>query len=317
MDLRFETPILFLVFNRPDLTQKVFNQISKIKPSYLFIAADGPRSDRIDEFKQCQQTRAIIQQVDWDCEVRTLFRESNLGCGLAVNSAITWFFEQVEYGIILEDDCLPDLSFFPYCEELLIKYKDEEQIMLIGGTNFQNSITRGTASYYFSNYGHIWGWASWQRAWKKNNTELFLYDPKNSIGKLNHLFHSKTEKRYWNFLFSKCSKGKVDTWDYQWIYSIWENNGISITPNANLVRNIGLKGNSSHNFLNDSYKTELTCKEIKFPLVHPKKIKIDIEADLFTFENIYSHSFKRLLRILKENNIRSIFRYYIKKITSR
>src|SRR5450759_4497034 len=125
MESKFETPVLFLIFNRSDTTQQVFNQIRQIKPKYLFVAADGPRLDRPVEIEKCLETKSIIQQIDWDCELKSLFSETNLGCRVGVSSAITWFFENVEQGIILEDDCLPDLSFFPYCENLLNKYKDD------------------------------------------------------------------------------------------------------------------------------------------------------------------------------------------------
>src|SRR3990170_3491351 len=148
MQSPFSTPVLFLIFNRPDTTQVVFDQLKKVKPKYLFVAGDGPRESVPGEHDKCEETRKIINQVDWDCEVKTLFRDKNLGCGLAVSSAITWFFSQVPEGIILEDDCYPDLSFFRYCEELLLKYRDVDEVKLIGGNNFQNGITRGSGSYY-------------------------------------------------------------------------------------------------------------------------------------------------------------------------
>jgi hypothetical protein len=166
------TPVLFLIFNRPNTTEQVFEAIAKAKPRCLFVAADGPRTDKEGEAEKCQAVRDIIKRVDWDCEVKTLFREQNLGCKEAVSSAITWFFEQVEEGIILEDDCLPSDSFFSFCAELLEKYRDDKRIMMISGDNFQDGIQRGDASYYFSSVPWIWGWATWRRAWRLYDREM-------------------------------------------------------------------------------------------------------------------------------------------------
>ena len=159
-------PVLFLIFKRPDTTQRVFEAIKKAKPKQLFISADGGRNE--EEKKSCNALReAIVAQIDWDCELKTLFRENNLGCKMAVSSGISWFFEEVEQGIILEDDCLPNESFFKFCETMLEKYKDDQSIWHIGANNFQDSIKRGDADYFFSMYSHIWGWASWRDRWQK------------------------------------------------------------------------------------------------------------------------------------------------------
>jgi len=301
METNFKTPILFLIFNRPDVSQEVFNQIKIVKPMYLYVAADGPRTDRTDDTKYCKQTREIINQVDWECDLKTLFRNENLGCGKAVSGAISWFFDQVECGIILEDDCMPDLSFFPYCEELLIKYKADEQVMLIGGNNFQNGIIRGKGSYYFSHYPHIWGWATWRRAWQHydfsmKNIEYFF-----NTG-IYKIFRTNKEIRYWKKKLDKVISGKINTWDYQWVYSIWINNGIAITPNTNLVINLGIRNSSTHTFLHDSYKEVKDFCEIKSPLVHPF-LKIDKIADTATFNNVFGHNLRRIIRLLKENKL--------------
>ena len=312
MNNQFETPILFLIFNRPDTTQQVFNQIKKIKPSYLFVAADGPRSDKQGEAEKCEETRNIIEQIDWDCELKTLLREKNLGCGIAVSEAITWFFNNVEEGIVLEDDCLPELSFFPYCKELLEKYKNENNIFLIGGNNYQNGIKRGNGSFYFSHYAHIWGWASWSRAWDKYDFELNDFNEILTKNELDHVFQSRTEKKYWENIFHFLKKKKINTWDYQWIYSIWKNKGLVITPNSNLVINLGLAENSTHNFLKDSFKQKITLSPMKLPMTYPP-INVDSEADKYTFENLYIHSLKRINRIIKENGILTTMKYIFKR----
>jgi GT2 family glycosyltransferase len=161
-----ETAILILLFNRPETTIRVFDKISQIKPQRLYIASDGPRKNFDGEKEKVKKVREIATRVDWPCEVKTLFRNENLGCKKGVSSAITWFFEQEEQGIILEDDCVPNLDFFTFCESLLDRYAEDERVSVITGNNFQNNKWRGDASYYFSKYNHCWGWASWRRSWK-------------------------------------------------------------------------------------------------------------------------------------------------------
>ena len=312
MNNRFETAILFLVFNRPDTTQQVFNKIKEIKPKYLFVAADGPRSDKPGEDKKCLETRNIIKQIDWDCELKTLFREINLGCGVAVSEAITWFFDSVEEGIILEDDCLPDLSFFPYCEQLLRTYRNEDKIFFIGGNNFQNGIKRGDGSFYFSNYAHIWGWATWRRAWQKYDLDMNGFPGIFNSGGLDHVFQSNAEKKYWENIFFQTKQKKTNTWDYQWTYTIWKNKGLAITPNTNLVINLGVMDNSTHNFLKDGFREKTTLNSIEFPLIYPS-IYVDKEADRNTFENKYALSTKRVSRIVKENGILPTLKYLFKR----
>jgi len=308
MTLQFDTPILFLIFNRPDITQQVFNKIKEIKPRYLYIAADGARPGIKEDEINCKLTRAIIDQVDWDCELITLFREKNLGCGFGVCSAISWFFEQVEEGIILEDDCVPDLSFFPFCKELLSNYREDESIFLITGTNVQNGIVRGKASYYFSNYPVTWGWASWRRAWKHFVYEIPDFHLSFNSGDLDHAFQSPQEKSYWRKKVHISVIEKKNIWDYQWWFAAWKNKGITITPNTNLILNLGFRNTGSHKFLYDSIREPIISKPIQFPIIHPNNKVITLEADQFTFKSIYSHSWSRIIRLTKENGIISMLR---------
>jgi hypothetical protein len=313
----FETPILFLIFNRSDVTQKVFDQIKQIKPKYLFVAADGPRDHKPDDQIKCRETRAIIDQVDWDCQVETLFREQNLGCGPAVASAISWFFDRVEAGIILEDDCFPNLSFFPYCAELLEKYKDNHQVKFIGGNNFQNGIQRGDASYYFSHYPTSWGWASWRRSWDSFNADITDSEQVISSGQLDAVFNTEQEKKHWNKSLVKASNERKSVWDFYFYYAIWRQAGLCITPNKNLVINLGFFDQGTHYFLKDSTRTNVKAETIAFPLTHPKSLTADRDADKYTFDHFYSHSFQRAFRLLKENGVISILKYlqirFIKK----
>jgi len=232
------TPVLFLIFNRPDTTQQVFNSIKKAKPKQLFVAADGPREKKEGEKEKCEQARKVIEQVNWDCEVKTLFRDRNLGCKIGVSSAINWFFENVEEGIILEDDCLPSQSFFWFCQELLEHYRNDTRVMHISGNNFQFGRKIGNASYYFSIFGLIWGWATWKRAWRYYDVKMKTYSQFKDEGQIKNIFYNKKMQHYYKKIFDKVYKEKIDTWDYQWLYSRLLNQGISIHPNVNLVQNI-------------------------------------------------------------------------------
>jgi hypothetical protein len=310
---QLDTPVLFLIFNRPAVTKKVFEQIKLIKPKHLYVAADGPRTNRPDDTKNCYETRKIIDQIDWKCEIKTLFRENNMGCGLAVHSAISWFFDNVEAGIILEDDCLPNLSFFPFCEELLRKYKDDDEVKFIGGNNFQNDIKRGDASYYFSRYPASWGWATWRRSWKLFNADISDSTTQIKSGKLDRIFNSLQEKNHWMKSLAIAQKERDNIWDFQFYYSIWKNNGICITPGKNLVINLGFFDQGTHYFLKDSTKTNVKNETMHFPLKHPGLITVNREADKYMFHHFYSHSKQRALRLLRENNLRTIFTYFKKR----
>lgn len=233
-----KTPILFLIFNRPDTTQKVFESIREQKPKYLYIAADGPRKNKEGEADSCRQTRAIVDKVDWDCEIKTLFREENLGCKIAVSSAIDWFFENVEEGIILEDDCLPSNSFYSFCEENLEKYRNDTRIMSISGENPLDDINC-SKSYYFSVIPHIWGWATWKRAWNLYDVNFQGFETFIKFNMIQNVFEQKEAQKYWNKIFTRVNEGTINTWDYQWTYSLFVNNGLSIIPIKNMVSNIG------------------------------------------------------------------------------
>ncbi len=292
------TPVLFLIFNRPDTTQLVFDAIKKQKPKYLYVAADGPRLGKSGEIEKCKNTRNIIKQIDWDCDLKTLFRDENLGCGIAVSSAITWFFENVEEGIILEDDCLPHPTFFQYCEELLSYYRKDDDVMFISGDNFQNGIKRGEASYYYSRYSHIWGWASWRRAWKYYDYNMRTYPQFIKEKKLNNIFSNRIQIKDTKKTLERAYKKYYNTWDYQWTFNIWEHGGLSIIPNINLVANIGFDPRGTHTNTIDKRNFNIQVYPISFPLVHPKKKIICKEADYFTFKHVLFVPFAIKLRTL-------------------
>jgi hypothetical protein len=236
-----DVAVLFIVFNRIETTKQVFEAIRKAKPSKLYVAADGGRDNRADEIVKVKTVRDyVLNNIDWACEVNTLFQDKNLGCKYAVSTAITWFFKNEDQGIILEDDCLPSQSFFLFCNLMLNRYVDHKNIYSISGSCFvdDNSIS----TFFFSKYPLMWGWASWSDRWDKykvnyhyNNFTLKY----NVIGSFKHYI-------YWNYLFKKTSENKIDTWDYQWIYLVFKNKGMVIRPPLNLVQNIGFDSYATH-----------------------------------------------------------------------
>ena len=286
-----KTAVLFLVFNRPDTTRQVFEAIRQAKPPRLYVAADGPREGKLGEAERVEQVRTIATAVDWPCEVKTLFREKNLGCKKGVNSAITWFFEQEEQGIILEDDCLPHLDFFSFCENLLDRYFSDERIFVITGNNFQNGKWRGDASYYFSKYPHIWGWATWRRAWKHCQIDMNFWPEWKASDAWTKYQSDIIERRYWQKIFDRCYSGQIETWDYQWTASTWHKNGLTATPNVNLISNIGHREDATHTHDKNSPLATIKTSSLD-ELQHPKAIFQDTNADHYTFTHaiIYRNS---------------------------
>lgn len=303
----FNTPILFLIFNRPDTTKQVFESIRKVRPNKLYLAADGPRASKLGEVDLCMQTRNIVSQIDWDCEIKTLFRDENLGCKIAVSSAIDWFFENEEQGIILEDDCLPHESFYGFCETLLNYYKNDGRVFHISGNNFQDGIIRGDGSFYFSKYNHIWGWATWKRAWKMYDVNLKFENEKEIEVFINRNFEAKKEQLFWTKLYKNFIKSAIDTWDYQWTYAIWKNNGLSIIPNKNLVSNIGFDSNGTHTNGNDILGLGNTKTSPISKIINPSVIVINKKADKYTLDHYFNPSiifyiYKKILHHIKKIN---------------
>ena len=257
-------PVLFLIFKRLETTAQVFQAIRKAKPKKLFIAADGARPEEEGEVEKCETVRKyVLDNIDWGCEVKTLFQSKNLGCGLAPSAAISWFFDNVQEGIILEDDCLPHPDFFRYCTDLLDIYRNDTRIFLISGYNKQGLWNSEWYDYFFSNLGGIWGWASWARAWK--HFDFNMTDINDFIRRDNfrNLLGNEIGEMRQNTIYSEIIRKKIDAWSYQWGYARHKNNGLACVPAKNLIVNIGFGEDATHT----KYKSEQPdtyC--LKFPL---------------------------------------------------
>lgn len=288
-------PILLIIFNRPDTTARVLAEIAKAKPPTLFIFADGPRPNRLDDIDKCAATRAVVKHlVDWDCELITNYSERNMGCGAGPARAISWVFEQADRAIILEDDCIPHQSFFRFCDEVLEKYRDDQRVMHVAGGNFQLGTKHTPFSYFFSNYNHPCGaWATWRRAWRYQDLAVSRWPELRDTSWLMDVVEHPKAVAHWRGHFDRAHvcHGAVDFWDYQWSFACWSQNGLSIAPNNTLVSNIGFgHPDATHTkSANDALALltgALDLEEMVFPLRHPTYVRRILEADRFFIDRI-------------------------------
>ena len=309
-EFKLTTPVAFLIFNRPDPTARVFAEIAKARPPKLLVVGDGPRASRQGELERVAATQAIIAKVDWPCEVLTNFSDVNLGCKKRVSSGIDWVFEQVEEAIILEDDCLPDPSFFRFCQEMLDRYRDDERVAMISGDNFLFGKKVIPESYYFSRYMHIWGWASWRRAWKDYDVDIVAWPAARTSGLIENLFRNQGERDYWCKAFSGVFDGRIDTWDYQWVLSCWLQSRLAIMPKVNLISNIGFGPAATHT-TGASVYADMSTHAMSFPLMHPQYVYPNLVADEITGRGHFTTSFYRRL----VNKIKGLVKSFLRRIS--
>ncbi|MCL1939702.1 MAG: hypothetical protein FWG04_03465 [Desulfovibrionaceae bacterium] len=291
------SPVLFMIFKRPETTARVFQAIREARPPRLYIAADGPRPDRPGEDGQCELARKAATAVDWDCDVKTLFRKKNLGCAVACSSAITWFFQQEREGIILEDDVLPHPDFFSFCDHMLDYYRDDPRIFQVSASNFQMGIKRGKGSYYFSWFNHIWGWATWARAWRHYDHSMqgltrFIKED------LPHIFPYPPAARYFSDAFIHAKANNIPTWAFRWFFATLKQKGLTILPNHNLARNIGFDADGT------------TCTSASLwdhvetgpmqEIIHPDRVEPDAEADRLTDAMVFTPQAQSLESLFQE-----------------
>lgn len=282
----FETPVALLIFNRPDTTRLVFEAIRTVRPRQLLVVADGPRPGRDGEKQRCLEARAIIDGVDWNCKVDLNYSDQNLGCMRRVSSGLDWVFEQVDEVIILEDDCLPHPSFFPFCRDLLDRFRYEKCVAQISGANFQFGRRKMSESYYYSRYNHVWGWASWKRAWQSNDNEMVHWPDFRDKGLLDNILSGKKEVTYWTDVLNRVYTGEIDSWACRWTLSCWRNGLLTAIPKVNLVSNIGFGSDATNTPVPNRYAAMKT-EEMHFPLIHASVIESDAAADAYTAKTMF------------------------------
>jgi len=306
-------PILITIFNRPETTRRLVEALAKVRPEVIYVIADGARKEKAGETEKCTATRKIFDEIGWPCIVHKKFFDDNHGCDPTIEAGVNWLFENEETGIILEDDCVPDPTFFTFAAEMLEKYKDDTRVMHINGSNFQNDAIRGDGSYYFSRYSHSWGWATWRRAWQKYESKLKTFPEFTRSGSLDNIVQKPAENKFWLSFFKKIYEGKFPFWDSRWTYSIWSSGGTCITPNQNLIDNIGWGSDATH-----TGKEKLLRNRPVAPMariVHPSKMKTDEDADEYTFYNYYYRNFWQKASYKLQKTFKSKFSKIAKFLT--
>jgi hypothetical protein len=299
-------PILFIAFNRPEATQRVFSEIRNIQPTKLYIALDGPRDDVCSDELKVKHVISTVRNINWQCDARFLIRDKNVGCKKAVSSAIDWFFQHESAGIILEDDCLPSTDFFYFCKQLLLHHRDDQSVWCITGDNFQGGMRRGTASYYYSKYPHIWGWATWKRCWDSYDVGMSFWPTWRESTQFKQLFRNRAERTHWRTVFDRVYAGQIDTWDFQWLATVWRNGGLTATPQSNLVTNIGHGVDATHT-KKPNPKLCLAHQALNIEsLSHPVKIQSNGDADRYTFQHVFQRKVHRQSMFARLNHLANI-----------
>lgn len=291
--MSFPVPVLLVGFNRPHATSQVVSILREVKPSRLYVACDGPRPNRSGDVERCHAVRQLFSSVscgglvDWPCELFTLFHEKNLGCLAGPVAALDWFFEKEEEGIILEDDILPDLSFFPYCQELLSRFRDDSRVGSISANNLLGRGPKDGSSYRFSIYTHSWGWATWRRAWTMYDRDLSGWPAFRSAGWLEQL-GGKSFARTWKIWIDQVASNQLDAWDVIWQMSGWQQGFLTVIPEVELANNIGFGPDATHTL--DENSPLATVTPISLPLRHPSVMQPDRQSDADTFSRLYQRS---------------------------
>jgi hypothetical protein len=280
----FNTPIAVLTFNRPQLTERLLGILARIKPRRILVVSDGPRAHVATDVGKCAAVRRLFEKLDWECDIERNFAESNMGSFPRNSSGLNWVFEQVDEAIILEDDCVPDLSFFSFCEALLEQYRNDPRIGLISGNNFLKPTIRQVASYFFSGYATTWGWASWRRTWHQVDFNMPYWPQFRDGGKLLQAVFSSSEARYWRSIYDAIHERRMkNAWDYQLMLACMRFNLLTVVPTVNLVSNVGFGPDSTHCEDNKSLAYNVRAHRMEFPLVHPELIQASLELDYQIF----------------------------------
>lgn len=290
------TPVLLLTFNRPDLTREVLGAIRQARPEQLFVASDGPRSHVATDMARVEATRAVVDEmVDWPCAIERRYSDTNQGCRIGVSSAITWFFEHCDEGIILEDDCVPHTDFFGYCAELLERYRSDDRVMSIAGDNSVGLVlSNASESYCFTRQPLIWGWATWRRAWDRYDGDLAAWKTlRDDIQRQREIWPDpEVRRRRVRRLHELASLVEVDFWGPQWTFTLEANGGLSCTPAVNLVTNIGFGHGATHTTRGDDPRANVVTQSI-LPLTHPSGVVADRAVERQIFERVHGGATSR------------------------
>jgi len=285
--MSLNSPVVLIVFNRPEQTRQLLEVLKEVAPPKLRVIADGPRTGHPDDTLLCNEVKSLIErEVTWPCEIKKNYSEKNLGCKLRISSGLDWVFSIDEKAIILEDDCIPDITFFKFCDELLEKYQNHSEINHIGGNNFLFDRLKINESYYFSKYTHVWGWATWKRAWQNYDVALKQWPQIKKERTLEKILE-KQQAKFWGEKFDGVYNGQDDTWDHQWTFSSMINQKLAIVPKVNLITNIGFGKNSTHTFFKSKF-ANMKRESLTFPLKHPEKIILNTQADQIVARSNYN-----------------------------
>lgn len=306
---QFETSIAIIIFNRPEHTKKVFDQIAKIKPKKLFIISDGPRKNNKNDVLLIDRARSIFNSINWNCKVYKNYSQKNLGCKYRPASGIDWVFAHTEEAIILEDDCYPDLSFFKYCEELLKYYRDDLRVGMIAGSNLLPGCFNSNESYFFSNHVYCWGWATWKSRWKDFDLDLKAWPKLKNSSFFEAIHVNKKAALSWKKGFDLLYKNKIDAWDYQWLFTNWLKRRVTIVPKNNLVSNIGFDNFATHTFNSFDKLSNIKIQSISFPLKHPGYVYVDSKVDNMLYKKVFGVNFFSYIK-----NQYQEFKDFIKKL---
>lgn len=282
------TPVALFVFNRPEPTRRVMEAVRQARPPKLLVVADGPRPERPGEAALCAQTRAVCEAVDWNCELLTNYSDTNLGCKRRVGSGVEWVFASVPEAIILEDDCLPEPSFFRFCQEMLERYRDDARVHMVRGTNVLRGKRVGADSYYFSRFYNIWGWASWARACQGYDIDMRAWPALRDQGWLERYLPHPDMARLVRYFFDETHDGRIDTWDYQWSLNGWRRGGLAIVPECNLISNIGFGADGTHERNDQAALARLPTAPLRFPLRHPSQVAVADGTDQIEWDSVYT-----------------------------
>lgn len=297
--MSFSIPILILAWKRPEKLKLLILKLKSAKPNKIYVSIDGPNNDRLC-IKKVKETKDIIdKEINWKCSLSKNYETKNIGCKNAVSKGISWLFRFEEYGIILEEDCIPDLSFLLFAEAMLNKYKKDKSVFTITGDCFVKNSNKYKETYYYSKYPHCWGWATWKDRWDNFDSEIKFWPLLKQSKKWKRIHPNLLERIYWNKIMDRVFKNEIDSWAYPWAGSIWNKEGKTVTPMLNLVTNLGFEEDGTHTLDKKSKLGNKPVYEIKQfigPKNREKNFHLDKECFYSTFFVI---SFKKLIHLLK------------------